>query len=223
MDDTTASLTGIWQGLYSYPRMLNPVSFLATLIDSRSRLSGSTHEPHRETGAVLCATLLGRRAGRAIQFVKTYNSDSGGYGVDVHYEGTLAADGTEIEGRWIIRADWSGRFLMIRGSREAETVARRSSRARNRRCDGIGSEIYLQRGGVNVKFSGSRSFHRHLGASLLPSKPLHENRRAGPQARAERQRETCSVRCKQQSADRLSRDRISPGCAAPQTSSDHPR
>lgn len=43
----------------------------------------------------------------------------------MRYEGTLAAEGDEIAGSWLIRADWSGRFLMIRGSREAETAARK--------------------------------------------------------------------------------------------------
>lgn len=125
MKETASGLTGIWQGLYFYPRLLEPVSFVATLIETGSRLSGSTHEPHGKTGAVLCATLLGRRAGSLVHFVKTYESVGDGYAADVSYEGTLAADHTEIEGRWSIRANWSGRFLMIRGSREAETAARK--------------------------------------------------------------------------------------------------
>ena len=123
MDES--NLTGIWQGLYSYPRALEPVSFVATLIETASWLSGSTHEAHRKTGATILATLLGTRADDTVDFVKTYEPTSSGYKKGVHYEGTLSADGTEIEGRWIIPGNWSGRFLMIRGAREAESVARK--------------------------------------------------------------------------------------------------
>lgn len=119
------NLTGIWQGLYSYPRLLEPVSFVATLIETERWVTGSTHEPHRNSGATLCATLLGRRSGSAVQFVKTYDEGQGGYGADVHYEGSVSADASEIEGRWVIRADWSGRFLMIRGTGDAQALARK--------------------------------------------------------------------------------------------------
>ena len=37
-------LTGVWNGLYSYPDGLS-VTFVATLIESGGALSGSTHEP----------------------------------------------------------------------------------------------------------------------------------------------------------------------------------
>jgi len=119
------NLTGVWQGLYSYPRAFEPVSFVATLIETQSRVSGSTHEPHRKTGETLCATLLGRRNGSAVSFLKTYDQPAGGYGADVRYEGTVSDDATEIEGRWIIRADWLGRFLMIRGAHDAEKIAKK--------------------------------------------------------------------------------------------------
>jgi len=120
------NLTGIWQGLYSYPRVLEPVGFVATLIETTHRLSGSTHEAHRMTGESLCAMLSGHRDGSRVAFVKTYEPGArGGYTSDVRYEGTLSEDGSEIEGRWIIRADWSGRFLMIRSTPNAEKIARR--------------------------------------------------------------------------------------------------
>jgi hypothetical protein len=113
------NLTGIWQGLYSYPRNFASVGFVATLIETASAVTGSSHEPHRTTGAVLCATLFGRRAGALIDFVKSYEQTEGGYGADVRYVGTVAEDGTEIEGQWSIGTAWSGRFLMVRGAREA--------------------------------------------------------------------------------------------------------
>jgi len=119
------NLTGVWRGLYSYPRAFEPVSFVATLIETQSRVSGSTHEPHRKTGATLCATLLGRRDGDAVSFLKTYDAPESGYSADVRYEGAVSADATEIEGRWIIRADWFGRFLMVRIAHDAEKIARK--------------------------------------------------------------------------------------------------
>lgn len=119
------NLTGIWQGVYSYSRALSPVGFVATLIETASAVTGSTHELHRRTGDVLCATLFGSRAATTIQFVKTYEQTEGGYGSDVRYEGTVTEDGTEIEGSWIIGTAWSGRFLMIRGTREPREIVRR--------------------------------------------------------------------------------------------------
>ncbi|MGD0192923.1 MAG: hypothetical protein ABSD74_19470 [Rhizomicrobium sp.] len=123
--NVSRNLTGVWQGLYSYPRALAPVSFVATLIETESWLSGSTHEPHRKTGATLCATLLGKRAGNAVSVVKSYENPEGGYGADIRYDGTVSDDATEIEGLWTIRPDWSGRFLLVRGTPDAEAVARK--------------------------------------------------------------------------------------------------
>jgi hypothetical protein len=41
------SITGVWQGTYCYPFGLGPVSFVATLIEAGSSLTGTTHEPGR--------------------------------------------------------------------------------------------------------------------------------------------------------------------------------
>jgi hypothetical protein len=41
---STQSLTGIWHGIYSYPIARAPVSFVATLIETASAVSGTTHE-----------------------------------------------------------------------------------------------------------------------------------------------------------------------------------
>jgi hypothetical protein len=70
----------------------------------------------------LYATLLGSRHHRTVAFVKTYDGANPLYGT-VAYEGTLSADGTEIEGRWTV-GNWSGKFLMIRSAGKAEAVAR---------------------------------------------------------------------------------------------------
>ena len=126
MELSAQSLTGIWHGLYSYPIARAPVSFVATLIETASALSGTTHEPCSVGGSaneVLYATLLGNRRRTAVAFVKTYDGANPLYGT-VAYEGTLSADGTEIEGRWTVPGNWSGRFLMIRSAGKAEALAR---------------------------------------------------------------------------------------------------
>lgn len=116
------NLTGVWQGLYSYPRALSPVAFTATLLDS-GWLSGSIHEIAVEHGGEpvqVFATLLGRREGWTVTFEKTYDGQKG-WSHAVRYEGALNEDATEIHGRWSVPREWSGKFLMIRpeGARAA--------------------------------------------------------------------------------------------------------
>ena len=120
------SLTGVWHGIYSYPIARAPVSFVATLIESGSAVTGTMHEPCAVGGSpndVLYATLLGSRRDSAVAFMKTYDGVNPHYGT-VAYEGTLSRDGTEIEGRWIVPGNWSGKFLMVRSAGKAETVSR---------------------------------------------------------------------------------------------------
>jgi hypothetical protein len=120
MQSEPQNLTGVWNGLYSY-RDGRSVTFVATLIDSGSTLSGSTHEPCVGgdcPAGTLFATLTGRRNGGAVTFRKTYEAASPRYGT-INYEGRLNADATEIEGRWMIPGVWSGKFMMIRPLREA--------------------------------------------------------------------------------------------------------
>jgi len=121
------SLTGLWHGLFSYPRRYDPTSFVAILIESGTSFSGTTHEPcgnGQMPGGVLCATLKGDRAGALVTFVKTYDG-TGGWTHAVAYDGLLSGDGTEIEGRWRISGAWSGKFLMVRSGAEEKAVARR--------------------------------------------------------------------------------------------------
>jgi len=116
-----ASLTGVWQGFFSYPRALGPVQFTATLIETQSWLTGTTHEPMDvgpNKGETIYATLTGSREGTSVVFDKTYDG-SGGRTYTIRYEGTLSEDGVEIEGRWIVHASWAGRFLMIRSGHMA--------------------------------------------------------------------------------------------------------
>jgi hypothetical protein len=122
------SLTGIWHGLYSYPYGRAPVSFVATLIQAGTTVSGTTHETCDTAGRpneTLYATLLGRRQDSAVVFLKTYDGTNPHYG-RASYEGTLNADGTEIEGRWIVAGSWSGKFLMIRSAGKEESISRKA-------------------------------------------------------------------------------------------------
>ncbi len=120
-DDQEAAdldLSGVWRGLFSYPRDRPPVSFTAALTETGEWVTGSTEEhgarpeiAHR----TLTATVQGRRTGRAVTFLKTYDADVRGYD-SVRYEGRINHDASEIEGEWTIPGAWSGKFLMIRQS-----------------------------------------------------------------------------------------------------------
>jgi len=127
MADDAHNLTGVWQGLYTYPNGQS-VSFVATLIDSAGALSGATHEPGGHGDArsgTLYATLAGQRGGSTVAFRKTYDGKVPLYHA-VDYAGTLTADATEVAGRWTIPGVWSGTFLMIRPARKEESVARKA-------------------------------------------------------------------------------------------------
>jgi hypothetical protein len=125
-----ANLTGVWHGLYTYAHRSDSVSFVATLIENGSSLSGATHEAcagEECPSDTLYATLLGTRQASAVAFVKTYEAAGPHYHDPIAYEGILSADGTEIEGLWNIRRVWFGKFLMIRSSGHAATISRQVS------------------------------------------------------------------------------------------------
>ena len=120
------NLSGVWHGLYSYPRKRNPVAFVATLAEIDSWLSGATEETGvvgEARGRTLTATLQGRRTGHSVKWLKMYDASLHRYDA-VNYAGEVSREGTEIEGRWSIPGNWSGRFLMIRSSGTAATVVR---------------------------------------------------------------------------------------------------
>lgn len=122
------SLTGMWRGLFSYPRLWEPNPFVAILVQSGTGISGTTHEPCQigpMRGRILYATLVGARDGTAVSFVKTYDG-SGGWAHAVMYDGRLSSDGNEIGGRWHVPDMWSGRFLMLRAGPEDAAVQRKA-------------------------------------------------------------------------------------------------
>jgi len=121
------NLTGVWQGLYSYEALEEPVPFLATLLDTGSFLSGATQETcavRRRRKATPRAMIDGSRSARRVSFTKTYDG-AAGWTHSVAYEGSVNPDGTEIEGRWILPEGNSGRFLMVREAGKALEVSKR--------------------------------------------------------------------------------------------------
>lgn len=126
-DEGAKSLTGIWQGLYSYANA-DRVAFTATLIETGSHVSGSTHEScttrGRRSALTLFALIDGARRGSILSFAKQYDG-SGGWTHTVAYEGAINADATEIEGTWRVNGGISGRFLMTRPRGKTVAVERR--------------------------------------------------------------------------------------------------
>ena len=119
------NLTGVWQGLFSYPRMYRAAGFTATLIETGSSLAGSTTEivvQGPRDGMAVSAFLSGRRTGSRVTFTKQYEGPEPPNHA-VEYEGTLSDDLMEIDGRWFIPGSWAGRFLMIcSGGRSVEAA-----------------------------------------------------------------------------------------------------
>lgn len=116
------SLTGVWEGLYSYPGNLDPPNgFTATLLQSGDSVTGTVHEIGEmgvDQGRRIHAFVDGRRMGARVAFTKIYDvGPESDYSAPVVYEGSVSGDGQEIEGRWTIQGVWSGKFLMVRPGR----------------------------------------------------------------------------------------------------------
>lgn len=75
-------------------------------------------------GRTIAATVQGRRAGRTVTFLKSYDDLPQGYDT-VHYAGDVGHDDNEIEGRWTVPGSWSGKFLMIRASGTSVALLRK--------------------------------------------------------------------------------------------------
>lgn len=125
MADSGQNLTGVWQGVYSYPFGRVATPFVATLIEADGPFSGTAHEQVPEHGSeLLFSTLSGHRQGRRVGFRKEYATVAGSDYKKVDYSGTMSADGTRIEGHWTIRNEWSGKFVMTRPPRAEVAVTR---------------------------------------------------------------------------------------------------
>lgn len=118
-------VTGVWDGIFSYPRAMPPNHFVAELREEQGRIVGETREPSdspQDETSELDAFIEGTRSGTDIVFTKFY--DSKRRLQPIAYHGTLRADGTEISGRWTVRNDWSGTFLMMRRANQAAAETR---------------------------------------------------------------------------------------------------
>jgi hypothetical protein len=118
-------LSGQWSGIYNYPAHLPPNMFEATIRESGGAIIGEIAQPgefFEPPGTVQHAVIDGQREGSRLRFVKVYD-DLGR--PTPHYHGIVQTGGDEIEGKWTIPGDWSGTFLMIRGSTAAEELVRK--------------------------------------------------------------------------------------------------
>jgi hypothetical protein len=123
------NLTGQWQGQYSYSRSKAPVAFSARLTESNTWLGGLIEEigtAGDAKGLPIAATVQGRRTGRSVTWLKLYHGNFRLYDT-VQYAGEVSEDGLEVEGRWTIFGNWSGRFLMVRQSGQAAARKRRKA------------------------------------------------------------------------------------------------
>ncbi|MGS0647088.1 hypothetical protein ACU81Q_05600 [Komagataeibacter melomenusus] len=122
------NVTGQWDGQFSYPRMLPPEFFSASLFETAGAIGGTVTEraASGEAGAeCFVSTVRGVRHAGEVRFTKTY--EGGPRRHVVLYAGRLSADGTEIEGTWRIEGSWSGRFLMIRKDGGAAVTVQREA------------------------------------------------------------------------------------------------
>ena len=117
MTKRRSTLTGAWSGAYRYPRDAGPETVFNVQIEEvGGAFTGSMQEPnlvHPGHGSVASAEIEGVRTGSAVSFAKFYDGSAGMHHA-VRYEGQADDALTRIEGKWIIRPDWSGSFFMVR-------------------------------------------------------------------------------------------------------------
>jgi hypothetical protein len=124
------SLAGPWSGEYGYDVAAGRrnVPFNAMLGDAEGTLSGFIDEPNTFADPAaerLFATIDGRRSGRDVMFVKTYDG-TGNARHSVHYRGEANADFTRIDGVW--RVSWlRGPFYMTRSAAAVEDEVERQA------------------------------------------------------------------------------------------------
>lgn len=112
-----SSLTGSWSGAYRYPGGRHETVFNAQIQESDGALVGTTQEPNDfldATDTILHGEIDGHREGRSVTFTKFYNHGHENARHSIRYEGTADDKLTRVEGKWTIRPDWSGTFVMVR-------------------------------------------------------------------------------------------------------------
>ena len=123
--DADYDLSGHWTGVFNFPSLLPPGPFEAAIRDIAGVISGVTNEAgcmFDPPGTVLDAVLDGSRDGASVAFRKIYSDE---LRPDVVlYRGQIEPGGDEIQGEWTIPGDWSGTFLMVRGSKAAAAAER---------------------------------------------------------------------------------------------------
>jgi hypothetical protein len=125
--EADTDLSGRWSGIFNYPSLFPPNTFEATIRDVGGVISGLITQPREvfdPPGPSRQAVIEGSREGSALRFIKIYDDLER---PTPHYHGIVQPGGDEIEGQWTIPGDWSGTFLMIRGSKEAAAEERRVS------------------------------------------------------------------------------------------------
>jgi hypothetical protein len=120
-------LSGRWSGIFSYPALLPPNSFEATIRDVGGAITGVIVQPREIVevpGPPQQAVIEGRRQGNSVSWVKIYDDLTR---PSPHYSGIIDPGGDEIEGEWVIPGDWSGTFIMVRARKSSEEAERRIS------------------------------------------------------------------------------------------------
>ncbi|MDT9599578.1 hypothetical protein [Sphingosinicella rhizophila] len=127
MSDDGHDLSGAWTGLFNYPAHLPQTEFQARLRDLAGSVTGETTETGGHLGLTGTAhgMIEGHHEGGILHFTKIYD-DLDHAGHPIHYRGTIAAGGDEIEGRWDIPGAWSGTFLMIRNPAARQSATRKA-------------------------------------------------------------------------------------------------
>jgi len=116
MSHNSLDMSGTWDGVFTYPQNALPTTpFLAQILERAGMFSGQTQEPDLYSSKAAKAVLIGHRAGRAVDFTKTYDHHDKGYSSPVDYVGQLSDDGGTVTGSWTMQ-EWSGTFEMIRQS-----------------------------------------------------------------------------------------------------------
>ena len=132
MSKRRSSLTGSWSGAYRYPNGGHETVFNAQIEETAGAFVGATQEPNEflnTTDSVLHGEIDGYREGSAVRFTKFYNHGEEGARHSIRYEGSVDANLSRIEGRWIVSSAWSGTFFKTRDDLGEEAAVEREVEA----------------------------------------------------------------------------------------------